>query len=218
MKNIEYPKFSAHACVTVCAATLLTFSTACTGTDDNAAPTTTTTVTSAVADNATSTPAASPVPDGGPPPAQTTAEQPGPQTVSDPSCQVGGNSVVIDSAIAQIAPPMAGVSWVPTESNFNSCSDFVYVQLETEGGTASSPYQLLLFHDGRFLGTGTSCNLGYQTVTGSDDDQVDVTYRYIVADEPNAAPQGEASVTYRWNGSGVEMIGELPGALTHGEC
>ncbi|MCZ4552685.1 LppP/LprE family lipoprotein [Gordonia rubripertincta] len=90
--------------------------------------------------------------------------------------------------------------------------------LDTAGGTVSSPYQLLLFHDGEFLGTGTSCNLSYQTVAATADDRIDVRYRYLVGDEPNADPQGEVYVSYRWNGSGVDMLGDLPEAVTRGEC
>ncbi|WP_168176516.1 LppP/LprE family lipoprotein [Williamsia sp. 1135] len=126
--------------------------------------------------------------------------------------------MTIDSAIAQIAPPMPGVGWVEGESNVNTCASLTYVTLDTEGGTVSSPYQLLLFHDGEFLGTGTSCNLSYQTVAATTDDRIDVRYRYLVGDEANADPQGEAYVSYHWNGSGVDMLGELPEAVTRGDC
>jgi hypothetical protein len=140
-------------------------------------------------------------------------------TVDDAApCQSAGASVIAGGAISQIPPPLPGALWVSEESNFDGCADFTYVALATEGGTVSSPHQLLFFHRDEFLGTGTACNLPYQQITGATDDQVDVTYHYIVGDEPNADPQGEVSVSYRWDGVGVDMIGELPAAVTDGRC
>ncbi len=133
---------------------------------------------------------------------------------------VGGNSVQIDAAIATIAPPLPGVSWVPTRANFDSCNDLSYVVLDTDRGTGSSPDQLLLFGpEGRFLGTGIRCNVAFQQVTGSGTDFVNVTYRYPRSEkESNAAVSGRADVTFRWNGSRVVMEGTLPYAVTRGEC
>ncbi|MGK9272636.1 LppP/LprE family lipoprotein [Williamsia muralis] len=138
--------------------------------------------------------------------------------VEEAPCGSQVDTTTIDDAIAQIAPPMPGVNWVKGESNAGTCSLLVFVALHTQGGTGSSPNQLLLFRNGDFLGTGTACNLSYQMITGAADDQIDVRYSYIVADEPNAAPQGEVNVAYRWNGSGIDMIGELPEAATEGKC
>ncbi|PXW30199.1 UNVERIFIED_CONTAM: LppP/LprE lipoprotein [Williamsia faeni] len=133
-------------------------------------------------------------------------------------CVRSGASAIVGNAITEIPTPVPGGQWVPGDSNFDSCDDFTYVTLDTLGGTVSSPQQLMFFHYHEFLGTGTACNLPYQQVTGTDDNQVHVTYRYIVGDEANASPQGLVSVTYRWNGSGVDMIGELPPAVTGGRC
>ena len=138
--------------------------------------------------------------------------------VEEAPCESQVDATMIDDAIAQIAPPMPGVNWVRGESNAGTCSLLVFVALHTQGGTGSSPNQLLLFRGGEFLGTGTACNLSYQMITGAADDRIDVRYRYIVADEPNAAPQGEVNVAYRWNESGIDMIGELPEEITDGEC
>jgi|GEM_PF-7018624 len=152
-----------------------------------------------------------------PPPVTIDPTDPGgnPDPDDNSSCDPDNSAAVIEAAIGQIAPPVPGGRWVPAENNF-SCSGFTYVALATEGGTVSSPYQLAFFYDGVPVGAG--CNLSYQTVTGADDTEVYVTYRYIVGDEPNADPQGQADVSYRWTGSGVERIGALPGALTPNGC
>ncbi|MGU3292072.1 LppP/LprE family lipoprotein [Williamsia sp. M5A3_1d] len=133
---------------------------------------------------------------------------------------VGGNSQQIDAAIAKIAPPLPGVSWVPTRANFNSCNSLSYVVLDTDRGTGSSPDQLLLFGPaGRFVGTGIKCNVAFQEVTGSGPDFVNVTYRYLRNEnESNAGASGRAYATFRWNGSRVVMEGTLPYEVTRGEC
>ncbi|PZU03160.1 MAG: hypothetical protein DI630_05300 [Gordonia sp. (in: high G+C Gram-positive bacteria)] len=176
-------------------------------TTDSSAPVTTTLTETRIADPALTSP----------PPAAMDVPATEPD-VEEAPCGSQVDSTMIDDAIAQIAPPMPGVNWVRGESNAGTCSLLTFVALHTQGGTGSSPNQLLLFRGGDFLGTGTTCNLSYQMITGAADDQIDVRYRYIVADEPNAAPQGEVNVAYRWNGSGIDMIGELPDAVTDGKC
>lgn len=205
MKSIANSTFSKRVCATafaVSAGAALLAGCGDTGPDDALPVTTTLTETNTEATTITS-----------PPPAtDTTATKP----MSDAICDI--DTEMIDSAIAQIPRPMAGVDWVEGDSNVNTCASLTYVTLDTDGGTVSSPYQLLLFHGNEFLGTGTACNLSYQTVVGATDDRIDVRYRYIMGDEANADPQGEAYTSFQWNGSGVDMLGELPEAVTRGEC
>ncbi|PYE14550.1 LppP/LprE lipoprotein [Williamsia limnetica] len=204
MKTTANARFSTRICViTIAASIAAAVATGCgTADEGNASPAITTlTETEVSATTITS------------PPAQ---DSPATSPLSQATCDV--DTAMIDSAIAQIAPPMPGSGWVEGESNVNTCASLTYVTLDTQGGTVSSPYQLLLFHDGEFLGTGTACNLSYQTVAATADDRIDVRYRYITGDEPNADPQGEVYVSYYWNGSGVDMLGELPEAITRGEC
>ncbi|MBA4022155.1 MAG: LppP/LprE family lipoprotein [Gordonia sp.] len=205
MKTFANSTFSTRICTTAIAASIAAVAMTGCGTADegNSVPVVTTlTETDVSATTITS-----------PPPS---TDNPATSPFSSATCDV--DTVTIDSAIAQIAPPMPGVGWVEGDSNVNTCASLTYVTLDTAGGTVSSPYQLLLFHDGEFLGTGTSCNLSYQTVAATADDRIDVRYRYLVGDEPNADPQGEVYVSYRWNGSGVDMLGDLPEAVTRGEC
>ncbi len=137
-------------------------------------------------------------------------------------CSVpGGVSATVTNAISRIAPPLASnpsAGWQPGTSNLDGCRDLSYVVLDTSGATASSPNQLLLFHKGAFLGTGTRCNLAYQRVTGADDANVHVTYQYLMGDDISAAPSGRFDVTYHWTGSQVQMIGTIPAAVSREEC
>lgn len=143
-------------------------------------------------------------------------------TPAGTDCSVpGGASATVSNAISRIAPPLPNnpaAGWQPGPSNLDGCRDLSYVALDTQGATASSPNQLLLFHKGQFLGTGTKCNLAYQRVTDADDTNVHVTYRYLIGDDISAHPSGRFDVTYRWTGSGVQMIGSIPPEVARDEC
>lgn len=139
-----------------------------------------------------------------PTPSSSTTEQ---STAPAPP-QCSPESVPVASDAATIAPPFPDRGWVVWRTG-NLCGTLGYAELATEGGTGSSPTQLLLYNDGEFLGTGIRCNaLG--EVSGSTADSVTVGYRWPIGDDSNANMRGRATVTYQWNGSSVDMIGDLP--------
>lgn len=109
---------------------------------------------------------------------------------------------------ASIAQPFPDRSWAVWRTG-NLCGTLGYAELATAGGTGSSPTQLLLYNEGRFLGTGIKCNSLGQ-VTDSTDDSVSVQYRWPIGDDSNSNMRGRATVTFRWNGSSVDMLGDLP--------
>lgn len=117
---------------------------------------------------------------------------------------------------AAIAPPMAGVSWV-VERTGNLCGTLGFAALSTAGGTGSSPTQLLLYNEGKYLGTGIKCGALGQ-VLGSTDDSVSVGYRWPRGNDSNANMTGRANVMFQWNGSSVDMIGELPAEAMPTSC
>lgn len=117
-------------------------------------------------------------------------------------------SVPLATNAASIAQPFPDRSWSVWQTG-NLCGTLGYAELVTAGGTGSSPTQLLLYNEGRFLGTGIKCNALGQ-VTGSTPDSVSVQYRWPVGNDSNANMRGRATVTFQWNGSSVDMIGNLP--------
>lgn len=136
-------------------------------------------------------------------PTTTTVQSPDP---TPPPCSP--ESVPVTADAATIAPPLPGVGWTVWQTG-NLCGSLGYAELATAGGTGSSPTQLLLYNNGEFLGTGIRCNaLG--EVSGSTADSVTVGYRWPIGDDSNANMRGRATVTYQWNGSSVDMIGDLP--------
>ena len=133
-----------------------------------------------------------------------------------PACGVDPQAPEIGQHIASVPVPdvVAGASWVyGGESNFDRCAALSYARLDIEGGTGSSPVQLMLFHNGAFVGTATECAFGFTSVDSFTGDSITVTYRWPRAGDTNAAPSGQATVTYRWNGESVVMEGELPAEL-----
>lgn len=113
MKSIANKRISTRTCAIVFTASTIAALLAGCGDDekDNSFPVTTTlTETNSAATTITS-----------PPPATTAAtDAPVTQPMTESMCDV--TSEIIDSAIAQIAPPMPGVGWVEGESNVNTCS------------------------------------------------------------------------------------------------
>lgn len=122
--------------------------------------------------------------------------------------QCSPESVPVASDAATIAQPFPDRGWAVWQTG-NLCGTLGYAELLTAGGTGSSPTQLLLYNNGEFLGTGIKCNALGQ-VSGSTADSVTVGYRWPIGDDSNANMRGRATVTYQWNGSSVDMIGDLP--------
>ncbi|MBJ7289777.1 LppP/LprE family lipoprotein [Williamsia sp.] len=167
----------------------------------------------------------------------TAAPTSSPATTSDPSDDTEKSTPTVDPVatpatpdcatpdvagdIGRIAGPLRntrGAYWVQGESGGTRCPGLSWVSLDTNGATASSPMQLLIYHNGYFQGTGIKCNAGYQTVLASTPDSIQVRYRYLQGDDISARPSGSATVTFRWNGSEVVMDGSLPYGVTLGQC
>lgn len=176
------------------------------------------TVTSTITAAPTSTPATTPEPAGQSDDADTAAPTVDPvATPARPECA----SPDVAGDIGRIAGPLRSIPdayWVRGESGGTRCPGLSWVSLDTNGATASSPMQLLIYHNGYFQGTGIKCNAGYQTVLDSTPNAIQVRYRYLQGNDISARPSGSATVTFRWNGSAVVMDGTLPYGVTLGQC
>ena len=125
-------------------------------------------------------------------------------------------TVPVAENAASIAQPFPDRGWTVYSSS-NLCGTLGYAELATQGGTGSSPTQLLLYNYGEFLGTGISCNALGQVI-GSTDQSVSVEYRWPEPGDSNADMSGRANVMFQWNGSSVDMVGALPNEVTGGAC
>ncbi|WP_315146152.1 LppP/LprE family lipoprotein [Corynebacterium variabile] len=112
------------------------------------------------------------------------------------------------------APELDGMTWVyHDEPNYDPCAALSYATVvQSEVGDAQFQNQVMLFHDGEYLGVGTDTVQQHTEVVDSGDDFVTVRYKDYEAlrdsGEPfAAAPKYTAVVTYRWVGDHVEPEG-----------
>lgn len=116
--------------------------------------------------------------------------------------------------IHKVTPP--DWDWDPSghdTSGYDECAALSWAVVTIHGATASSPFQIMLFHYGEYLGTGTWDAHGFfPTVERVDDSTIDVTYHYPLPGESNMARSGETHATFTWDESAekVVMTGEVP--------
>jgi hypothetical protein len=115
-----------------------------------------------------------------------------------------------------VPPNSGGYPWAPESAEtdgYDPCADLSWIILPIEGGTASSPYQIMLFHNGSYLGTATSDAYGfYPDISRVDDATVSVTWHWPKDGESNAGRSGESTAQFTWDEStqSVQMNGEVP--------
>lgn len=112
--------------------------------------------------------------------------------------------------------PFEGVGWTVGESG-NLCGNLGYLFLETEGGTATSPTKVVLFHRGAPVATQPAADRRV-LLGGHSDFHVALRIQQPPAEgEPNAAAT-YLSTVYVWNpfaGNGdATPIGPLPAGVT----
>lgn len=135
---------------------------------------------------------------------------------------ISGNGLCLDPASPGVVEALAAMSpddpyWVVDQSDpsaLGNCPELLWLIATPGGATASTPEHVVFFHDGRFLGTGTSQPYSYTSVVDSTVDSVSVEYKWLGPDDANCCPTGgPATVTYRWNGESVVMEQPLPQAM-----
>ncbi len=148
--------------------------------------------------------------------AQPTADQPLPDTPSTeaPSCA----PVTGDQAVAQNIGKLEkynGWEWDTEHAftdAFDPCLALSYIVVPIVGGTSSSPYHVMLFHKGEYLGTATQEPRGFSPrITQTSDDSISVGYVFLREGDTNAAPSGLNEAQFTWNEAEqrVVMTGSL---------
>lgn len=129
-------------------------------------------------------------------------------------CSSDNDESAYEKAIAQVEPyPGLDRPWRPFDSNFDPCADLSWITVTLEGATASSPYHILLFHNGEYLGTATAKAYGFSPkVSRVDDSEIAVTYRWPKEGEGNAEASGTTQAGFRWDEGAqkVVMSGDVP--------
>jgi hypothetical protein len=134
-----------------------------------------------------------------------------------PACGVNLNAPEIQDAINSAPPAPNGWAWnhdprsFIQSSNFDPCATLSAVVITIERATGSSPDQALLFHNGNYVGTGTSTAYGFTSVNAAKttDNTVALNYK----DGRNvctACPGPITTVRYQWQGDHVAMLDPAP--------
>lgn len=154
----------------------------------------------------TARPQATPTPDDTPVASPVPEDHTGP--CLDPSSSVASDAL---ASLGNTTPN--GDPWVAGASTdaAGECPQLLWMMAETPGGTASSPSQVLFFHDGAYLGTATSDFYAYTRVVGANDSTVSVQYRWLAPQDANCCPSGgPAVIDFTWDGMQVVMEQPLP--------
>ncbi|TNL98595.1 LppP/LprE family lipoprotein [Corynebacterium tapiri] len=118
--------------------------------------------------------------------------------------------------IGEVAQSTPGWEWTTEHANtfsYDDCAPLSAIAVTVRGGTASSPYHIMLFHHGRYLGTATKDAYGFApSVDRLSDSVVAVTYHWRRPGETTAEHSGETYAEFAWDfdAGKVVMTGDVP--------
>ena len=137
-------------------------------------------------------------------PQQSQAAPPQPAPPAPDPCTVDLAAPVIAKAVSELPrDPRSDQAWKsePVAGNFNECAQLSAVIVAANTNADNPNTRAVMFHLGKYIPTGVPDTYGFNGVdpTQSTGDTVALTY---------AGGLGLTSVVkFRWNGNGVELIG-----------
>ncbi|MDY3127213.1 MAG: LppP/LprE family lipoprotein [Corynebacterium sp.] len=138
----------------------------------------------------------------------------GAQSRGSSSCGSQSVEEAVNANIHQVTPDHW--EWDPTyiySSDFDPCLPLSWAVVGISHASASSPFQIMLFHHGEYLGTGTYDAYGFMpTVVRTDPNTIDVTYHWSRPGEGTANRSGSTWASFTWDDSAerVIMSGDVP--------
>jgi hypothetical protein len=151
-----------------------------------------------------STPAAAPPPtvEAAPPPPPPPTEPPAP----DP-CAVNLAAPAIAKAVSDLPrDPRSQQAWngEPIAGNYNECAPLSAVIIKANTNADNPSTRAVLFHLGKYIPSGVPDTFGFNDIDPSQStgDTVALKYRSGIG--------LDSVVKFRWNGNGVELIGNTP--------
>jgi LppP/LprE lipoprotein len=145
---------------------------------------------------------AKPPPPATPPPSATAA-------AADPCAMNLGASEIARAAAALPPDPRSGQAWSPEPiaGNYNECAQLSVVIVKANTNAHNPNTRAIMFHHGKLIPTGVPETFGFNGIDTSTSTGDTVALMYS-----NGIPGLDSIVRFRWNGSGVELIGNVPGA------
>ncbi len=131
-----------------------------------------------------------------------------PSTSAPDPCAVNLAAPEIAKAVSELPrDPRSGQAWSsePLAGTYNECAQLSAVIVKANTNATNPNTRAVLFHLGKFIPTGVPDTYGYNGIdkTLSTGDTVALVYSGI--------PGLNSVVKFRWNGNGVELIGNTPG-------
>lgn len=149
-----------------------------------------------------------PEPSAIPEPAPSTGPAPGPPAANDP-CATDLAAPEIVRAVSELPPdPRSEQAWnpEPLDGNYNECALLSAVIIKANTNSENPNTRALLFHRGKFIPTGVPDTFGFNGLDSSQTTGDTVALQYS-----GGVPGLASVVKFRWNGSGVELIGNTAG-------
>lgn len=140
-------------------------------------------------------------------------EQPSPEADTTSSCGSADAQTAFSEAVSQV-PPWGTIGWELFDSSgYEPCASLSWETLMIEGGTSSSPFHIMLFNHGEYLGTATAKPYGFApTIERVSDSEIAVTYHWPREGEGNANRSGTTDAGFRWDEGQQKVImsGDVP--------
>jgi len=138
----------------------------------------------------------------------TSSAKPSSSAPADP-CEVNLAAPEIAKAVSELPrDPRSNQAWnpEPLAGNYNECAQLSVVIVKANTNAANPNTRAVMFHLGKFIPTGVPDTFGFNGVdtTASTGDTIALVYS-------NGVPGLESVVKFRWNGNGVELIGNTGG-------
>jgi hypothetical protein len=104
--------------------------------------------------------------------------------------------------------PRGGQAWSPEPlaGTYNECAQLSAIIVKANTNAENPNTRAVLFHLGKFIPTGVPDTYGFNSVQPSESTGDTVALVYS-----NGTPGLDSVVKFRWNGAGVELIGNTPG-------
>ncbi|EID12987.1 LppP/LprE family lipoprotein [Mycolicibacterium phlei] len=153
-------------------------------------------------------------PDAAPPPATSAPAAPAP-TVAPPSAAPASDPCAVNLAAPEIAravselprDPRSNQGWnpEPLAGNYNECAPLSVVIVKANTNAENPNTRAVMFHHGRFIPTGVPDTYGFNGLDTTQTTGDTIALRYS-----SGVPGLDSVVKFRWNGNGVELIGNTP--------
>lgn len=132
---------------------------------------------------------------------------PAPPTTSEPAdpCAVNLAAPAVAQAVSELPKdPRSQQGWnpEPIAGNFNECAPLSAVIIKANTNADNPNTRAVLFHLGKFIPTGVPDTFGFNGIDSAQSTGDTVALKYA-----GGIPGLDSVVKFRWNGSGVELIG-----------